>query len=82
MKYYTIINSGCDDDTEFQIELSDEQLEFVIKLFERNNINADYGCRPSLFIYEYNDYRNDKYSAKSLARDYDELKEDNDGFKN
>ena len=37
MKKYYIENRGCDDTTEFEIELTDEELKKVIRLFEENN---------------------------------------------
>ena len=37
MKKYRIENYGCDDNVCFNIELTDEELKLVIKLFEENN---------------------------------------------
>lgn len=75
MKKYIIRNVGCDDETEFEIELTDEQLEFIIKLFDKNNIVADEGCQPELYIYNYDGYSNVWYNRlKPINRSNEELK--------
>lgn len=75
MKKYIIRNVGCDDETEFEIELTDEQLEFIIKLFDKNNKIADCGCQPKLYIYNYDDYINDWFNRyKPINRSNEELK--------
>ena len=74
MKKYIIKNIGCDDETEFEIELTDEQLEFIIKLFDKNNIIADGGCQPELYIYNYEGYSNEWYDhPKPINRSNEEL---------
>ena len=71
MKKYKIENCGCDDTTEFDIELTNEELITAIKIFEANNKKADCGCKPELYIYDYDN------EDSRLNRDYDELnKED------
>lgn len=74
MKKYHIENCGCDDTTEFDIELTDEELATAIKIFEANNKEASYGCMPDIRIYNYSedtfDYCNDK---NMLNKTYDEL---------
>lgn len=80
MKKYKIENCGCDDNVYFDMELTDEELKVVIKLFEENNKIADYGCTPHLYIYDYEENRKYKYYDNEdlrLNRDYEELnKED------
>lgn len=87
MKKYKIANIGCDDSNWFDMELTEEELKVVIRLFEENNKIADYGCTPHLYIYEYdenrkNDYNDyyDYYDNEDLClnRDYNELKEESD----
>lgn len=74
MKQYIIRNVGCDDETEFEIELTDEQLEFVIKLFDKNNIVANEYCKPELYIYNYDGYSNEWYNrSKKINRSNEEL---------
>lgn len=76
MKKYKIANIGCDDSNWFDMELTDEELKGVIKLFEENNKIADYGCTPHLYIYKYDENkRNDYFDNEDLRlnRDYDEL---------
>lgn len=80
MKKYKIANIGCDDSNWFDMELTDEELKLVIKLFEENNKIADYGCTPHLYIYDY--YKNKEHyyydnEDLRLNRDFEELsKED------
>ncbi len=79
MKKYKIANIGCDDSNWFEMELTDEELKLVIRLFEENNKIADYGCKPELYIYSYDkDKKNDYYDNADLRlnRDYDELNEE------
>lgn len=77
MKKYKIANIGCDDSNWFDIELTDEELKLVIKLFEKNNKRADCGCTPHLYIYEYDESKREHnwgYTENlCLNRDYGEL---------
>lgn len=76
MKKYKIANIGCDDSNWFDMELTEEELKVVIKLFEENNKIADYICTPHLYVYEYDESKEHwEYTIKdlSLNRDYDEL---------
>ena len=50
MKKYKIANIGCDDSNRFDMELTEEELKVVIRLFEENNKIADYGCTPHLYM--------------------------------
>lgn len=81
MKKYRIENCGCDDTVCFNIELTDEELKAVIKLFEENNKYASYCCTPHLYVYEYDENKGEctwEYTENlCLNRDYEELnKED------
>lgn len=77
MKKYKIANIGCDDSNWFDIELTEEELKIVIKLFEENNKIADCGCTPHLYIYEYDEKKNNSCREYTedlcLNRDYEEL---------
>lgn len=74
MKKYIIRNVGCDDETKFEIELTNEQLEFTIKLFDKNNIVADEICKPKLYIYNYDGYSNVWYNRpKPINHSNEEL---------
>jgi len=81
MKKYKIANIGCDDSNWFDMELNEEELKVVIKLFEGNNKIADYGCKPHLYIYEYDENKKEYnwgYTENlCLNRDYDELNKEN-----
>lgn len=57
MKKYVIYNRGCDDSNEFEIELNDEELKTIIKVFEANNKVANYGCTPDIYIYEVKEWK-------------------------
>lgn len=78
MKKYKIANIGCDDSNWFDMELTEEELKVVIRLFEENNKIASYGCTPHLYIYEYDESKKEYswgYTENlCLNRDYEELK--------
>ena len=75
MKKYLICNHGCDDCNEFEMELTEEQAQFLIKVFEENNKIADYQCKPSLYICDNYTKENGWYSGySSMNKDYYELK--------
>ena len=82
MKKYKIANIGCDDSNWFDMELAEEELKVVIRLFEENNKIANYGCTPHLYVYEYDESKKEnswKYTEDlCLNRDYNELKEESD----
>lgn len=65
MKKYLIGNVGCDDHTEFILELTDEELKTIIKFCDENNKVADYQCKPEIRIYEYDE-------SKKRFYDYDD----------
>lgn len=74
MKKYIIRNVGCDDETEFEIKLTNEQLEFIIELFDKNNIMADGSCQPKLYIYNYDGYSNEWFNcSKPINHSNEEL---------
>ena len=52
MKKYLIENIGCDDTTRFEIELTDEELKTIIRFIKENNKASEYGCQPSIEIYD------------------------------
>ena len=76
-KKYKIANIGCDDSNWFDMELTEEELKLVIKLFEENNKRASYGCTPHLYIYEYDENKKEYNWGYTedlcLNRDYDAL---------
>lgn len=74
-KEYIIFNVGCDDDNVFTLEMTEKELEFVIKLAEKNNIRASVPCKPEIFIAEFkNTYYLDDYSQdEMLSKSYCEL---------
>lgn len=56
MKNYLITLNGCDDTTECEVELTDKELEFLIKISKEINKYSTYQCEPSISIYK--DYKN------------------------
>ena len=80
MKKYKIANIGCDDSNWFDMELTDEELKLVIRLFEENNKIADYCCTPHLYIYEYDENKREsiwEYTENlCLNRDYGDIVEE------
>ena len=56
MKKYLITLNGCDDTTYCELELNDNELEFLIKISKEINKYSYYQCQPTISIYE--DYKN------------------------
>ena len=52
MKKYEISNVGCDDITEGIFEFTEEQAEFLNKVFTELNKISSYGCMPTIYIKE------------------------------
>ena len=63
MKKYLIDNIGCDDTTRFEIELTDEELETILKFIKINNESSSYGCQPKIEIYKDYFYEENKPRA-------------------
>lgn len=51
-KKYVICLRGCDDITEFEIELDEKELELVNKISELSLQTSTYGCMPDLTLSE------------------------------
>jgi len=47
---YVVELAGCDDCTSVEIEMTDEQLEFLTNLSESINKESYYGCMPKMYI--------------------------------
>jgi hypothetical protein len=56
---YFIENSGCDDTTCGLVELSKEELNFLMEIIRNLNQNSTYGCQPIISIYktEWNNFK-------------------------
>ena len=76
MKKYFIVNLGCDDHTEFILELTDEELKTIIKFCDENNKVADYQCKPEIKIYKYEDNKEDyyDYNEECINKIYEDFK--------
>lgn len=47
---HTICLVGCDDSTEFEMDMTEEQLIFLKKVAIKANNTSEYNCMPRLFI--------------------------------
>lgn len=56
MNKYLITLNGCDDTTYCELELTDEELKFLVKISKEINKYSTYECEPSISIYK--DYKN------------------------
>lgn len=78
MNKYVIENLGCDDSTSFTMDLTNEELQLIIRFIEENNKGASYCCIPNINIYKYDEKIGPNawnyHDVKPLNRDYDELK--------
>lgn len=63
-KKYLVCNMGCDDSNWFFINLTDNELNLVVRLFRANNRRARNFCNPVLNIFPYD------FKKKSIF-DYD-----------
>jgi hypothetical protein len=56
MNKYLIALNGCDDTTCCELKLTDEELNFLVKISKEINKYSTYQCEPSISIYK--DYKN------------------------
>ena len=61
MKKYLITLNGCDDTTECEIELTNEQFEIFMQIAKEINKHSTYGCEPNISIYDNYEKDNDGY---------------------
>ena len=50
MKKVKIVNSGCDDDTTFELPVTDAEHEFIERLCAANNKASRRACQPTLEV--------------------------------
>ena len=50
-KKYLIMNYGCHSITTTRMELTDDELKFLIKFAKKNNKNSSCSCEPTIEIY-------------------------------
>lgn len=50
MKSVRITLSGCDDATIFTMDVTDEQLLFLMEVGRRSDLASEYNCQPELWI--------------------------------
>lgn len=49
---YSITLEGCDDSTEFEMLLTNDEYELLKKVSEKANETSTYGCMPRMYIEE------------------------------
>ena len=49
-KIYKISVDGCDDSTEFEIELKEQEYETIKKVADKCNETSTYSCQPRINI--------------------------------
>jgi len=50
MKKVKIVNSGCDDNTTFELLVTDAEREFIEQFCAANNKASRGGCQPTLEV--------------------------------
>lgn len=50
---YEICLNGCDDDTTFKMELTENEYQFLSRVSEIANKTSTYGCMPRLYVEPY-----------------------------
>ncbi len=74
MKKYLIANLGCDDHTEFILELTDEELKTIIKFCDENNKVSAYQCKPEIQVFEYDENKDSYYDyGKPINNQYEDF---------
>ncbi len=73
MKKYLIILNGCDDHTDCEIELSDEEIELFVKIAEKINKHSRYQCQPTISVY--NDFERTDELGHYIFYKYDDQKD-------
>ena len=46
-----IINEGCHEDTYTELEVTEEELNLLIRISKENNKNSSCSCQPTLHIF-------------------------------
>ena len=49
---YWIENCGCDDETDKAFEFTDEEVAFLVNVFNKLNAVSTYGCMPTIHLYK------------------------------
>lgn len=63
---YIINIEGCDDETTFVMELTNEELELVREICKKSQETSTYCCMPRMYIEEYTKENINKYSYTFL----------------
>ena len=60
-KKYIIHIRGCDDETNFVMELTDQELYLVQELCDKSKETSTYGCMPDMSVLTYTEENKKKY---------------------
>lgn len=52
MKRCSVNINGCDDSTRFNMEVTNEEYDFLLKLARLSRYTSTYGCEPTIEIGE------------------------------
>ena len=52
MSLYKINLCGCDDDTSFTQEMTNEESDFLVKIAIKANETSTYECMPTMHVYK------------------------------
>lgn len=47
---HLICLEGCDDETEFEMECTDEEFAFLLRVASKANKTSTYGCMPRMLV--------------------------------
>lgn len=52
IKKYLIVLTGCDDETECEIELTEKEMQKFIEIAKKVNKKSTCGCQPTISVYD------------------------------
>lgn len=52
MGKYIIELRGCDDSTEFTMDIADCDLDILIEVAKKSHETSEYRCQPEMFIFD------------------------------
>ena len=73
MKKYLIILNGCDDSTECEIELSNEEIKLFVKIAKEINKRSHYQCQPTISVYK--EFKRTEEIGDYILYNYDDQKD-------
>ena len=65
-----IINEGCHDETYTELEVTEDELNILVRIAKENNKNSDCSCQPKLHIFmKYTKQVNVDYYEDDLTKE-------------